>query len=276
MLGSEISRAAIKLFLLPVLGFTALSYAAQAVMAQTGMANPSSAPSPVSPQREANEQLSPAPVIVAGEVRSPTRFVLRRQVRLLEILAQVGGLTEQAGETVRLVRRSQQPAWSESRQANGSGEPSEREEVFVYQVSDLRRGDERANPYLQPGDVVIVSTTGVIHVVGQVAQPQGLFITVASTLAQAIESAGGLRPGANGEEVEICRQVNDGQEVRRFKVNLTAIRERRAADIRLQANDVIFVPERERSGWRRGRRLCMPQGRVVEGPLTGLPLRVLH
>ena len=277
MLKSEMSRTAARLLLLLALSFITLTYTAQPLMAQTETPNLSSAPLQTAPQREATEQFAPAPVIVMGAVRAPGRFILRRQVRLLEILAQVGGFAEQAGESVRLVRRRAPPASSALRPANDdAGETAASEEVFVYQVSDLRRGDERANPYLQPGDIIVVPEAEVIYIFGAVIAPQGMPLTVARTLMEAIARAGGLRPEANGAAAEICRQVNDGAEVRLLRFSLMAIQQGRAPDVSLRHNDMIFIPLRNRIGGGRAFRHCYPRPPLMSPPVPVGPFRVIY
>jgi polysaccharide biosynthesis/export protein len=89
-----------------------------------------------------------------------------------------------------------------------------------------------------------------ISILGQVNRPDRLALpegTDGMGLAQAIAMVGGLTRIARSTAIQISRISADGND-QRFVVNLeaylTAVKAAPVADFRLQADDVIFVPER--------------------------------
>jgi SLBB domain len=87
-------------------------------------------------------------VSVKGAVRTPMRLELRRRVRLLEVLAMAGGTTEYAKGKIQIERVSSIPANKTSKKPSIS--------IISVRISDVLRGETKANPYLLPGDVVTV------------------------------------------------------------------------------------------------------------------------
>ncbi len=84
-----------------------------------------------SPVEKANR-----PVIVAGEVVTPTRIVLRRSARLSESLVLAGGLNKKAKGVVQLIH------------GNGT--------FHTFRSRDIKGDNIKNNPYLKSGDVVSV------------------------------------------------------------------------------------------------------------------------
>jgi competence protein ComEA len=63
------------------------------------------------------------------------------------------------------------------------------------------------------GEVARTSTTVVVSVVGQVAQPGLVTLQTGARVADAIEAAGGLLPGADPASVNLAAVVADGQQI---------------------------------------------------------------
>lgn len=80
-----------------------------------------------------------------------------------------------------------------------------------------------------------------VSVLGQVKEP-GTFPYVDNlTLVQAISDAGGTTPVANPRKVRLTRRTAKGAQT--FEINLREITAGRRDDIRLQAGDIVYVPE---------------------------------
>ena len=169
------------------------------------------------------------PCLVLGAVRSPARLELRRQRRLSEILAIVGGVTNAASGVINVIH-------AERRDDQNSNILSQ-----VYQITDLRNGDQKSNPYLEAGDIVIVTELERIYVIGRVVNPSELLLREPLTLTQAIKLAGGVRINAKSGNVTIHRQGKDAAGIS-IQVDLDAIRKHRAEDPVLQPYDVVEVP----------------------------------
>jgi polysaccharide export outer membrane protein len=200
-------------------------------------------------QRSASEVAQtddPKPcVVVVGAVRAPARIEIRRQVRLHEVLAIAGGLTTQAGETIQLVhtgskcfQSSRVPA---ANSASSSGEST------VLNISDIGPGEEKADPYIVAGDLVIVSVQEPIYVVGSVVNPRAIYSKERVTLTQAIRLAGGVTSNSNTSKVVIYRPkkgltgVSITVDCVSITVDYWAIRKHSAEDPTLQPFDIIYV-----------------------------------
>ena len=204
------------------------------------------------------------PVTITGAVRAPSRVELRRRIRLIELLVAAGGMTEGAGKTVELTRAD----LGSNCERVAQDEPNKKlGKVEVYNLAELLRGDEKANPYVQPGDTVDVSEASVIYVVGNVAKPQMIILKGPITVTQAIAMAGGALSKSITERVRILRgQCDLVRET--IVVNLKAIKKRRAEDVVLQPNDIVEVP---RKGGHGGL-VCQ---KLVPAAIE-LPLRIIY
>jgi len=177
-------------------------------------------------------------VAVIGAVNMPGRFELRRRIRLLEALAFAGGLTKNAGPTVRvIITGSKCP--QETRDVN---EPVPTPNVRTYTIADLNSNEEAVNPSVEAGDIVVVNEADCAYIVGAVVQPQQIVLRRPVTLTEAIAIAGGLRKEAKVEKVRIYRHPRGSAERLELLVNLNAVRKKRSEDIVLQADDIVEVP----------------------------------
>jgi polysaccharide export outer membrane protein len=83
-----------------------------------------------------------------------------------------------------------------------------------------------------------------IYVLGEVAQP-GAFSTAGQdglTLLRAVTIARGLTPRASHKRAFVIRTMGNGDRLQ-MTVNLEDVLKGRAADMALQANDVVYIPK---------------------------------
>lgn len=235
--------------------------------------------------REYNSQ----PVAINGAVARPGQFQLRRPVRLLELLQfYAGGATDRSGGRIQIARMpalgmcEPEPAAAASTSAaeqaqtpqavtattiDDASAPS----FLTFKLEDTLKADERANPYLQPGDVITLPEAKEAYVVGNVLRPGPVVLKDERlTVSRAIAMVGGTMPDTKKERVRIIRQEPNGAGSREIFVDLKAIDKRQAEDIALLPNDIIDVPI---SGGRRVLRSLI--GAVV--PSVGqLPVQVIR
>ena len=176
------------------------------------------------------------PVAVIGQVRLPSRFQLTRRVRLLELLTFAGGLTDNAGRTIQVVH-------------TGSGTSCDAvvENVSTsgldnYKVSETLRGEDLANPFVQPGDVVSIAEAEQVFVIGNVVRPSAIALREPITVTRAIAMAGGTMPDTKKDRIRIIRQTAGTTEKNEIFVDLKAIDKRMAEDVVLIAGDIVDVP----------------------------------
>jgi polysaccharide export outer membrane protein len=207
------------------------------------------------------------PVAVLGAVRTPSRFQLQRRVRLLELLSHVGGPTENAGVSIQIVHTATASMCEPSGQ-NESGE-SDASVLDNYKLSDTLKGEDKANPYVRPGDVITVIEAEQAFVVGNVLRPSAIPLREKITVSRAIAMSGGTMPDTRSEQVRIVRQSPGSTAKTEIFVDLKAIDKQRAEDIALQPGDIVDVPA---SG---GKRLLRSLLAAVVPTVAQLPTRVI-
>lgn len=170
-------------------------------------------------------------VSVVGAVGRPGPYELLGRQTVLSVVSEAGGLTEDAGEEIIVIR---QIAVGESTSIRISVDG-----LFV-------QGDPKLNIALEPGDVlnVPIDKTVPIYVFGQVRSPGALQVRRSSlpTLTQAIAQAGGFTDRANKKRVQIRRKDAAGKELE-IIVSVRKILKGKMKDVPLKVNDTIYVPE---------------------------------
>jgi polysaccharide export outer membrane protein len=206
------------------------------------------------------------PVAVLGAVRGPSRFQLQRRVRLLELLSLVGGPTDMAGQSIQIVHTATTDLCETSAPGKSNEEASA---LDNYKLSDTMRGEEKANPYVRPGDVVTILQAEQVFVVGNVLRPSAIPLKEQITVSRAIAMSGGTMPDTKSDRVRIVRQPPGTTTKTEIFVDLQAIDKHKTEDVVLLAGDIVDVPA---SGTKRLLRSLV--GAVV--PTIGqLPVRAI-
>lgn len=123
-------------------------------------------------------------------------------------------------------------------------------------VVDLKKlyrdGDQSQNYQLQEGDVIYVpeDTFNRYYVIGEV-QRQGMYsLKENTTVLSAVYQAGGQTERASMKSVMLIR--GDMQHPEKRVVNLTKMTQGDLSqDVRLEAGDVVYVPETSKPDWRK-------------------------
>lgn len=207
------------------------------------------------------------PVAVLGAVRAPSRFQLQRRVRLLELLSFVGGPSDMAGRTIQIVHTTA-PATCEG----GILTPADEATASVldnFKLTETLRGDEQANPFVRPGDIISIAEAEQAYVVGNVLRPSIIPLKERITVSRAIAISGGIMPDTKTDRVRIVRQAPDSTSKTELFVDLKAIDKRQAEDIALQAGDIVDVPTHG------GKRLLRNLVSAVIPAVGQLPVRVI-
>lgn len=205
----------------------------------TMMAHGARAQDKVTGASPASTQITPPPVVLYGAVRSPGLFELRRKVRLVELIALAGGVTRQAGKTVSVIHTKADLNCPKPAAGEQEAKP-----IQEYKLANVLRGDNKANPYICAGDVVIVVEAEPVFVVGNVKRPQPVAFHEGVSIMEVIELAGGV--SEDGERVRIRVARASGCELQpAFEVDLRAMRNRRVKDMPLQGYNLVEVSDRE-------------------------------
>src|SRR5258705_4487611 len=190
-----------------------------------------------------SERNSHQPATVFGAVRQPTRVEMKRKVRLNELMAVSGGFTERAAGTIQILHSEPLmcPAPGEEAEAaaiDGSNIP-----FTVIKIAELKAGKPQANPFVRPGDYIIVTEAEPVYITGSVVSPQGIFLRDQLTLSRALAMVGGARKEAKISDVRIYRQKPGATDQEMIRVDYAAIKKSQRPDFFLQPFDVVEVPE---------------------------------
>jgi polysaccharide biosynthesis/export protein len=188
-----------------------------------------------------------APISVVGAVTRPGVFQETRPTTLLEAIAEAGGLAPDAGDVVTVTRA---PLTGENGGLSAAdAEAAAKGQTVITKLKDLlETGDSAFNIYVHGGDVISVAHAGIIYIAGAVQSPGGFVLrsedTQLTTL-KALALARGLIFSAKGDQSVIIRNGADGQKLE-INVRLNQIMARKAEDVPLYANDILFVPDSNR------------------------------
>lgn len=177
------------------------------------------------------------PISVAGAVRHPLTFQIFDKTTLLEALTRAEGVSTEAGGEILVTRPPRQP-----------GGPPLIERVSLKGL--IEQADPALNLVLDGGEEVRVPQLGRVFVVGNVKHP-GAFPLEGSTglsVLKALALAEGLTP-FSGKNAYLYRRpdaANLSQPAPETVVPLRKILDRHAADMRLEANDILYIPDNRR------------------------------
>lgn len=168
------------------------------------------------------------------------QFRLHRRVRLLELLTLAGGVSEHAGQSLNVIHAGGSSMCGDAEGSQG-GE-SNTGILTTYNLNDTMQGIPEANPFLRPGDIVVVPEGQQVYVVGNVIRPLTIAMKGPLTVSRAIAMAGGTAPSTKRSKVRIVRQLPGGVGKQEIYVDLTAIEKHNADDLALAPNDIVDVP----------------------------------
>jgi polysaccharide export outer membrane protein len=200
-------------------------------------------------------------VSVVGAVKKPGALQIHGETSLLEVLSLAGGLSEDAGDTVLIVRQgnaaptapSAPPAEAASPIPVTAQDPQDAvgpmpaggtaltQRIALKALIDAH--DPAANVAVYPGDIVNVQDAAVVYVVGAVKKP-GAFAMRGNdrlTVLRALALGEGLEPTAAKGDAVVLRTDEHGGRVE-IPVDLGRVLDGRTADVQLEGQDVLFVP----------------------------------
>ncbi|MBC7796891.1 MAG: SLBB domain-containing protein [Pyrinomonadaceae bacterium] len=180
------------------------------------------------------------PVAVIGAVEKPGQFYINHKTRLLEAIALAGGPTTKAGTRIQVARLGKANL-CEKKADEFEEEVDLSKLLSSYNLRKTINGDEKANPFMQPGDIISILEADQIYVVGNVKDPKTILLKETKTLTSAINEAGGMLPLSRLKQIKLVRQTDDGKREETI-YDYNAIAKRQVDDPILQANDVIDVP----------------------------------
>ncbi|HHY98666.1 MAG TPA: hypothetical protein GX509_08010, partial [Firmicutes bacterium] len=175
-------------------------------------------------------------VSILGEISKPGTYKLHKDMKVLDLIAEAGGLNKDGDSTHVLLKRKQ----------------GDSETTLTIDLSVLSSQAGTGNtPELRNGDIVYVPRALRIQVLGAVRAPGPYVLPSGSTLTEAIARAGGLDPKGDPTHITLTNRVpsaagdiQNGPSLTPRVVNLEEILSRnKAQDILLADGDTIFVPQ---------------------------------
>jgi polysaccharide export outer membrane protein len=201
-------------------------------------------------------------VAVIGAVNEQSRFELQRRIRLLELLTYAKGPSAKAGQTINVVHSTQASLCKDS-------SVDALEAFSSYRLSDTLRGEPKANPFLEAGDIITLPEADQIYVVGNVYTPITIPLKEPISLSTAIAMAGGLKQDSKKEKVRVVRQEPGSLTKKEMIIDLSAIEKKKSEDIALMPNDIVDVPTSS------GKVLLRSILGSAGSSITQLPIRVI-
>ena len=171
------------------------------------------------------KEIRSRPVYFIGGFGKPGLMQLTRDLTLLQAISIVGGVLPNADAEKGFLLRGEK-------------------RIPIDFNRLVQRGDLTQNPKLEPGDSIVVPLADAVYVNGEVRTPGAVKYTGDLTILKAITQVGGLTPLAAPGRVDVLRGTSEKKERIRVDVDKMMRSPDENPDIRLQPNDIIFVPQR--------------------------------
>ena len=160
-----------------------------------------------------------------GGISKPGPLQITREMSLLQAISLAGGLLPTADPESAFVIRG-------------------KNKIPVDFVKLIQKSDLAQNIQVQAGDTIVIPTAESVFIQGEVKTPGILKFTKDFTILEAIAQTGGFTNLAAGGRVTLIRGHGAKKVNMRIDVDGIIKSPENSADIRLEANDIIIVPQR--------------------------------
>lgn len=185
------------------------------------------------------------PITVIGSVKTPQVIQSLRPMSVLEVLSICGGISDEAGSVLLVTRKV--PADISGKTDSGEPDPLAAPQTITVDLWDLLNSPApKDNVMLIGGDVVTVPRAGIFYVVGAVSHPGGFILSNDAeqmTTLKALALASGVTSTAKANESVIVRKDPATGISKEIPVDLRKLLNRKGPDTKMQANDILFVPD---------------------------------
>ena len=154
---------------------------------------------------------------VMGQVNKPGEYPLKGESRVVDLVAQAGGVKEDAADVIIVVKHE-----------NGKQVRHEIDLLRFY------AGDMSQNVKVSEGDFILVPKMDTFYIHGEVQRPGSYRLERGMTAMQALSVGGGLTERGSLKGMKVTRTKPDGS-TESVSVGLTD---------KLKPNDVLYVKER--------------------------------
>jgi polysaccharide export outer membrane protein len=222
------------------------------------------------------------PITIVGAVARPLVYQVDRPVTLIEVLAEAGGIANDAGDLLIITRPEQTvpdsaieppsdvvnaattpststsfpsasvapgagtPATSAQQpSASSASEPPPLSNTITVNLNNLlETGDVRNNIPLQGGDIVTVPHAGIVYVLGDVGRPGGFVVNNDRAQLSTLKALA-LAGGLNitaKKNQAVIIRKDAAGQQHQVIVDLGKVLKQQTEDVRLQASDILYVP----------------------------------
>jgi polysaccharide export outer membrane protein len=189
------------------------------------------------------DRVQSRPVTVLGAVHSPGVLQLDAQKTLLEVLSLAGGIRDDSGYQIKIVRRQEIGPLD---LPGAAPDETGRFQVAEVALDALMEAEHpEYNILVQPHDVITVPRARMVFVIGEVTRSGGFALSERESVSvlQALALAGGLGHSPALKRVKILRPIDDAPGKQEIALDLKSIMAGTAADVELQQDDILFVPK---------------------------------
>jgi polysaccharide biosynthesis/export protein len=172
-------------------------------------------------------------IFIIGEVRQPGSLQFTGTMTMVEALARVGSMTDNAGTEALIVRQAPGAQPLDAAALKRAQEAKDDGNVIRVNLQTLQTGILAENVTLRGGDTIFVPRAESVFISGHVGTPGAYGVRKGMTVRQALALAGGVTDRGSTRRVQIVRKV-DGKE-RTIDVDLQQ---------EVQPGDTIVVRER--------------------------------
>jgi protein involved in polysaccharide export with SLBB domain len=163
-------------------------------------------------------------ISVLGEVNKPGVYPVLSTRKLFDMISAAGGTTPKAGCDILITHRNQP------------------DNVQKITLSSEPANQTEANVDVFPGDTIVVTKAPMVYVLGDVRFPGGFLIDKSNglTVLRALALAQGATSTAALNSSRLIHKTSEG--LKETPIYLKKILEGKAQDVKLEPDDVLFVP----------------------------------
>ena len=192
------------------------------------------------------EQVS-QPVTIIGAVARPMTYQAVRPTTLLELMANAGGITDNAGTVIMITRPTHQEAVKPASDTTNGSSDSDGQTIRIRLQDLLDTGNTSFNIFVYGGDVVNVPAAGMVYILGRgITQPGGYILQSRGeqvTVLKAVALARGLASFAKPDDAVIYRVNPKTGQREEIPVHIKQIEKNKTEDVAMKSNDILYVPD---------------------------------
>jgi polysaccharide biosynthesis/export protein len=192
------------------------------------------------------EQIS-HPVTIIGAVGHQMTYQTLRPTALLELIANAGGISDNAGTVILITRPTQREVVQPISDSTNGTSDSESQTITIQLQDLLNTANTAFNILVYGGDVVNVPQAGMVYILGRgITQPGGYVLQSRGeqvTVLKAVALAHGLASFSKPDDAVIYRMNPKTGQREAIPVHIKQIEKDKSADVAMKPNDILYVPD---------------------------------